>query len=51
MGAGGAAALGVGGGLVGGMLIADAMNDNDEQEAYQDGYRKSYSPFLNRDLY
>ncbi|KAF2717940.1 hypothetical protein K431DRAFT_349131 [Polychaeton citri CBS 116435] len=36
MGAGGAAALGVGGGLLGGVLLADAMNDND-QDAYEDG--------------
>lgn len=32
MGAGGAAALGVGGGLVGGMLLADAMNDSDHED-------------------
>ncbi|EKD21010.1 uncharacterized protein L3040_004627 [Drepanopeziza brunnea f. sp. 'multigermtubi'] len=37
MGAGGAAALGVGGGLIGGMLIADAIDDR-EDEAYQAGY-------------
>lgn len=36
MGVGGAAALGVGGGLVGGMLLADAMNDGNEG-SYQDG--------------
>lgn len=37
MGVGGAAALGVGGGLVGGMLLADAMEDHDQNE-YQQGY-------------
>lgn len=36
MGAGGAAALGVGGGLLGGMLLADAMEDHDQGE-YQQG--------------
>jgi hypothetical protein len=30
MGTAGAAALGVGGGLLGGMLIADAMDDHDD---------------------
>lgn len=38
MGPGGAAALGVGGGLVGGMLLADAIDDHDDyQEGYDDG--------------
>jgi hypothetical protein len=40
IGAGGAAALGVGGGLVGGMLLADALEDHDQNE-YQEGYRES----------
>lgn len=35
MGAGGAAALGVGGGLLGGMLLADAMEDHDQNEYNQ----------------
>lgn len=38
MGLGGAA-LGAGAGLVGGMLLMDAIDDN-QQEAYQEGYRK-----------
>ncbi|CAG8976319.1 hypothetical protein HYALB_00005725 [Hymenoscyphus albidus] len=45
MGAGGAAALGVGGGLVGGMLLADAMDHHDQheyQEGYQDGQAGDY---------
>jgi len=37
LGAGGAAALGVGGGLLGGMLLADAINDGQE-DAYAEGY-------------
>ncbi|EXJ69952.1 uncharacterized protein A1O5_07025 [Cladophialophora psammophila CBS 110553] len=37
LGAGGAAALGLGGGLLGGALLADAFNDS-EQGAYQQGY-------------
>ncbi|KAH8714152.1 hypothetical protein BGZ61DRAFT_530819 [Ilyonectria robusta] len=37
MGMAGGAALGLGAGVLGGVLIADAMNDN-EQEAYQEGY-------------
>ncbi|KIX09031.1 uncharacterized protein Z518_00109 [Rhinocladiella mackenziei CBS 650.93] len=37
LGAGGAAALGLGGGLLGGALLADAINDGD-QDAYQEGY-------------
>ncbi|KAI9726392.1 MAG: hypothetical protein M1834_009055 [Cirrosporium novae-zelandiae] len=40
LGTAGAAALGVGGGLVGGMLLADAIDDHDEHEydqGYQDG--------------
>ncbi|KAK8160430.1 hypothetical protein BKA80DRAFT_275045 [Phyllosticta citrichinensis] len=37
MGAGGAAALGVGGGLLGGMLLADAIDDH-EDHAYDQGY-------------
>lgn len=40
MGMAGGAALGVGAGLLGGAVIANAMNDDDEREAYQDGYRK-----------
>jgi len=39
MGMAGGAALGVGAGVLGGVLIADALHDN-QQEAYQDGYRK-----------
>lgn len=39
MGMAGGAALGLGGGLVGGMLIADAMEDHDQNE-YQQGYGK-----------
>lgn len=43
MGAGGAAALGVGGGLVGGMMLANAMDgDDDYQEGYQDGQQDDY---------
>ncbi|KAH7058931.1 hypothetical protein B0J12DRAFT_737545 [Macrophomina phaseolina] len=39
MGAGGAAALGVGGGLLGGMLLADAIDDhNDYEQGYEQGY-------------
>ncbi|ERF70346.1 hypothetical protein EPUS_07611 [Endocarpon pusillum Z07020] len=34
MGAGGAAALGVGGGVVGGMMLADAMHDSDHEERW-----------------
>ncbi|KAL1647977.1 hypothetical protein SLS58_002301 [Diplodia intermedia] len=41
LGAGGAAALGVGGGLVGGMLLADAIDDHDEHE-YEQGYDQGY---------
>lgn len=37
LGAGGAAALGVGGGLLGGVLLADAL-EGGQQDAYQDGY-------------
>lgn len=37
LGAGGAAALGLGGGLLGGALLADAINDGQE-DAYQEGY-------------
>jgi hypothetical protein len=39
MGAAGGAALGLGAGLVGGMLIADAMQDHD-QEVYNQGFRE-----------
>ncbi|KAK8849551.1 hypothetical protein IAR55_004886 [Kwoniella newhampshirensis] len=38
MGAGGAAALGLGGGLLGGMLIGDMISDG-QNEAYQEGYQ------------
>jgi hypothetical protein len=38
MGMGGAA-LGLGAGVLGGALIADAINDN-EHDAYMDGYRE-----------
>ncbi|OWZ43951.1 hypothetical protein C356_03366 [Cryptococcus neoformans c45] len=38
MGAGGAAALGVGGGLLGGMLIGDMISDS-QHDAYMDGYQ------------
>ncbi|KAF2146146.1 uncharacterized protein K452DRAFT_315396 [Aplosporella prunicola CBS 121167] len=41
LGAGGAAALGVGGGLLGGMLLADAIEDHDEHE-YDQGYQQGY---------
>jgi len=41
LGAGGAAALGVGGGLVGGMLLADAIDDHDQNE-YNQGYDQGY---------
>ncbi|KAL1306468.1 hypothetical protein AAFC00_005166 [Neodothiora populina] len=41
MGVGGAAALGVGGGLLGGMLLADAMEDHDQNE-YDQGYDQGY---------
>lgn len=38
IGAGGAAALGVGGGLLGGMLLADALEDHDDyQQGFEDG--------------
>ncbi|KAH0602329.1 uncharacterized protein H6S33_009816 [Morchella sextelata] len=37
MGAGGAAALGVGGGLLGGMLLADAMDDHQYDQGFEDG--------------
>ncbi|KAJ3056292.1 hypothetical protein HK097_007392 [Rhizophlyctis rosea] len=37
MGTAGAAALGVGGGLLAGAIVADAINDN-EHDAYMDGY-------------
>jgi len=37
IGAGGAAALGLGGGLVGGMLLEDAISDHDQNE-YDQGY-------------
>lgn len=48
MGMGGMA-LGAGAGLLGGALIADSINDH-EQEAYQDGYRKLlYSAPINKD--
>lgn len=43
MGAMGGAALGLGAGVIGGALIADAVDDHEDheqQEAYQDGYRK-----------
>ncbi|KAK3397177.1 hypothetical protein B0T20DRAFT_356901 [Sordaria brevicollis] len=40
MGMMGGAALGLGAGVLGGALIADAVNDHD-QEIYQDGYSKS----------
>ena len=39
MGMMGGAALGLGAGVLGGALIADAVNDHD-QEIYQDGYSK-----------
>jgi hypothetical protein len=41
MGAGGAAALGVGGGLLGGLLIGEALEHHDENE-YQQGYDQGY---------
>jgi len=37
LGVGGAAALGVGGGLIGGMLLADGINDMQE-DSYEQGY-------------
>ena len=36
-------ALGLGAGVLGGALIADAINDH-EQEAYQEGYGKWLHP-------
>jgi hypothetical protein len=42
LGTAGGAALGVGGGLIGGMLLMDAIDDhedNEQQESYQDGYQ------------
>lgn len=36
----GGAALGLGGGLIGGMLIEDAIQDHDQEE-YQQGYGKT----------
>ncbi|KAF5674753.1 rna-binding fus [Fusarium heterosporum] len=39
MGMMGGAAMGAGAGLLGGALIANAMDDDDEREAYQDGYQ------------
>ena len=41
LGAGGAAALGLGGGLIGGALIADAVDDHDDHE-YDQGYDQGY---------
>jgi hypothetical protein len=35
----GGAALGLGGGLIGGMLLEDAIHDHD-QSVYQEGYGK-----------
>lgn len=43
LGVGGAAALGVGGGLIGGMLLEDAIDDHDQSE-YQQGYGNSLFP-------
>ena len=40
MGMGGGMALGAGAGLLGGVLVADAINDG-QQDAYQDGYSES----------
>jgi len=40
IGAGGAAALGLGGGLIGGMLLEDAIQDHDQSE-YNQGYGES----------
>ncbi|KAI5841895.1 hypothetical protein DFP73DRAFT_115843 [Morchella snyderi] len=37
MGAGGAVALGVGGGLLGGMLLADAMDNHQYDQGFEDG--------------
>lgn len=38
MGVGGAAALGVGGGLLGGVLLANAFDDHDDyQQGFEDG--------------
>ncbi|KAF8848894.1 hypothetical protein BDZ45DRAFT_680914 [Acephala macrosclerotiorum] len=39
IGAGGAAALGLGGGLIGGMLLEDAIQDHDQNE-YDQGYEQ-----------
>jgi hypothetical protein len=47
MGMAGGAALGVGAGLIGGALVADAINDN-EQEAYAEGY-SMFSPIFRSD--
>jgi len=46
MGMLGGAALGVGGGLVGGMLLADAIDDHDQNE-YDQGYGKSIAAMFN----
>lgn len=49
LGTGGAAALGVGGGLLGGMLLADAIEDHDQGE-YQQGCKESLSACFNHPL-
>ncbi|KAI9762584.1 MAG: hypothetical protein M1840_001210 [Geoglossum simile] len=41
LGMGGAAALGLGGGLLGGMLLEDAIHDHDQAE-YNQGYNQGY---------
>jgi hypothetical protein len=38
MGMAGGAAMGLGAGMLGGMMIGSAMGGGDEQEAYQDGF-------------
>jgi hypothetical protein len=44
MGMAGGAMMGAGAGMLGGMMIGSAMNNGDEQDAYQDGYRKFSLP-------
>ncbi|KAI9684666.1 MAG: hypothetical protein M1829_000040 [Trizodia sp. TS-e1964] len=38
IGAGGAAALGVGGGVLGGVLLAEALDNHNDNQAYEQGY-------------
>lgn len=43
MGAGTAAALGVGGGLLGGALLANAFEGGDDVDAYREGMADGYN--------